>query len=347
MTPAPATCSDCGKPLSGRDRFERKCAPCREKEALGEADASRPAESSPEPTVACPACDAPNPRGSASCSECGARLRRSGRAAVLAAGGFAGAVGIVLLVVHVTSQPPPKPRSSPRPEAPSQASPAEGQEAPAAEDPQPRRGEPTPRYLLEACRAETRALVGFLAEGRYTRVVDNYVQPDVEDFRRVQEALGRILSDEHAEALSRWQSLLKNAGRDVAVERLRERDAPFPGYTVALLDLLRTDPRASASHVHREDRARAVLAWHLAGLYEGVELEAAQMRLEDLGDKHILAHLQCPGETAAPPSGDDPRRLRWVRRPDAWVLKLSVADRLEDFAQTLAQPVPALASPAP
>jgi len=104
-------CPECGKPLAGRDRFEGKCAACRERDVLGEPPPEEGEEAASQPGPTCPACGAENPVGLEHCMACDARLRpRRMRVLVLAAAGVAAALlaGVAVLIAW---WPHPRPRT--------------------------------------------------------------------------------------------------------------------------------------------------------------------------------------------------------------------------------------------
>jgi hypothetical protein len=193
---------------------------------------------------------------------------------------------------------------------------------------------------------ETRELLTLLAARDYERILDNYCQPDEATFGRVETLLDQLLRGDAAEGFSRWSALLIRLGRDKAVELLRRAGDPYPDYTADLLQHLAREPNASGTHRSAEDRARDVLRWHIAGLFEGLDLGKAEIRPEVQGEGVLTVAIECGGRSAAPRPGDDPRRIRWGKLPAGWVVKLALADRLEGVRDTLQRPVPDASPPA-
>ena len=327
------TCPHCGKPLLGRDRFEGQCAACREKEVLGEPSPPEDAELPPEPGTTCPSCGTENPVGLEHCMTCDARLRpRRWRAVALAA------VTVVVVLAAaayavVAFWPGPPEQAAPRAARPTpraQAAPATPTltAAPDTRTPAPR---PSRAHLAPRVREETRVLVGLLRERSYERVIDNYCQPDEEAFGRVEALLEQILHGDAKAGLLRWTAQLTRLDEAKAREQLTKAGDPHPEYTAALLMHLARDPDASGGHHTAEDRARSLLAWHLAGLFEGLDLARAEIRsTDDPGHGPFVVELDCGGAPRQPRPGDDPRRICWARRPVGWVLQRAVADRLAD-----------------
>lgn len=336
-------CPTCGKPLVGRERFEGKCAACREREVLGAASPDEDGGADSAQTILCPACGAENPVGLEHCMACEARLRPR-RALRLAVWSLGAAAVVAVLVVGALVGPwmgeasePPAPQRVRRP-ALATAQPAQPGQEPRTAAPAPMPSRPR---LVPRVREETRVLIGLLRQRAYGRVIDYYCQPDETDFPRVQRRLEAILDGDARAGLARWTARVTQLDEQMAREELAEAGAAHPGYAAALLSHLARDPSVSGGHQTAENRARALLAWHLAGLYEGLDLAHAEvMDVEDRGSGPFVVTLACPGSASQPRPGDDPRRVLWERQPVGWVLKLALADRLREVHALLERPVP-------
>jgi len=338
-----ATCSGCGKPLEGRDRFEGLCASCREKQVLGQPP---PEEGEPaEPGgVTCPACGADNPVGVKHCIACEATLRsRSTLLAVVVLGVAAlvallAIIGVIAWRSRAGRQRPRRVDSRPLPTPPPSAPATPDAAARAATSAPPA----APREdLIPRVREETKVLLDLLRQRAYARVIDNYCQPDEAAFRRTERSLDAMLHGEAKPGLLRWTTRLTRLDEAMAREELREAGDPHPDYTIALLTHLVRHPEASGRHRSAEDRARSLLAWHLAGLFEGLDLAAAEIRaVQAEGGGRFVVELDCGGTQRGPRPGDDPRRLRWARRPVGWVLELALDERLADVRALLMRPAP-------
>jgi hypothetical protein len=186
---------------------------------------------------------------------------------------------------------------------------------------------------------ETRELLTLLAAADYERILDNYCQPDEAEFGRVEKLFDQILRGDAADGFTRWSSLLIRLGKEKTIEQLRQAGDPYPDYTVDLLKHLTRDPSASGTHRSVEDRARDVLRWHVAGLFEGLGLNKARIVSVAQGESVLTVTLDCEGRSAAPRPGDDPRHIRWGKLPAGWVLKLAIGDRLEGVRETLKRPI--------
>jgi len=342
------TCLRCGKPLEGRDRFEGLCASCREKEVLGE-----PPPEDEEPAepggVTCPACGADNPVGVEHCIACEATLRSRGTAVWVSAAIAVAALAVVGVVVLAWPWLRPAPRGpiGPTPRGgrplPLGEQPAPGPPAPSSAEAPPAtavRARPRPD-LIPRVREETKVLLDLLRQRAYARVIDNYCQPDEAAFRRTERLLDAMLHGKAKPGLLRWTTRLTRLDEVMAREELREAGDPHPDYTIALLTHLVRHPEASGRHRSAEDRARSLLAWHLAGLFEGLELAAAEIRaVQAEGGGRFVVELDCGGTPRGPRPGEDPRRLRWARRPVGWVLELALDERLADVHALLTRPAP-------
>lgn len=336
------TCPLCGKPLIGKERFEGKCAACREREVLGEPAVAADEAPAGASGRTCGACGAENPPGRGRCVECGARLgRRWTRLAascVVAAVVVGGALAVAVLATRSRSGR----RSQAARPARATSLPAGPTRAPAPDTTAPPSPRPSRAHLVPRVRDETRTLVALLRGKDYARVIDNYCQPDEEEFARLQGLLDKILRGDASAAFARWSATLIPLAEADARERLRAAGAPCPDYATAFLAHVRRDPDVSSSHRSSEDRARAVLAWHIAGVFDGIDLARAEIRhVEDPGQGPFTVELACEGKATQPRPGDDPRRIRWARRPVGWVVQLAAADRLEgiyDFLKTAPTP---------
>ena len=332
MAAEEAQCPDCGKPLIGRDRYEGKCSSCREKEILGE---DLPAESGGrrgKAAVACPACGASNERGLAACAHCGAALALPSARGVgtwaLAAGG-ALTIGLVLAVLYVALSPPavrrPAAQPAPRPLPPFTRRPEPPAEEPPVEEPRPVPEEETLRPSQE-----TQELLSLLGRGDYERAIDNYFQPDEADFGRVQRALDAILDGDASKGFADWSARLILLRQDRVIQDLRRAGDPRPDFTAALLADLARDPGASSGHRTSQDRARAVIRWHIASLFGGIDLASAKPgAIREVRPGCFAVALDCQGQRQAAWLRDEPAQMLWTRLSVGWVAKLGLADWLE------------------
>lgn len=330
MASEESVCSVCGEPLAGRDRYEDTCSACREREVL----AGPPAEAG----LACPACGAENPVGLEHCMACEARLHGRRVHPVVWVAIAVGVVGAVAALIVVARRQRRDPRRGVH------AAPAALPSSPATVVQPPTSAEstatparlPVRSALWPRVREETAELLRLLRERRYERVIDNYLQPDEQEFERVRTSLEAILHGEARAGFLRWAALAAQADAAAARERLRKAGDPQPGYTVAFLTHLAASPETSGSLGTAEGRARRLLAWHVAGLFEGLDLTRTEVRgIDDPGGGPFTVELDCTGRSREPRPGDNPQRLRWVRRPEGWVLRLAAASRLEAIAAFL------------
>ncbi|MBL7223520.1 MAG: hypothetical protein ISS72_06695 [Candidatus Brocadiae bacterium] len=321
MADGEPTCVECGRPLAGRERFEGKCAACREDELLGAAgEAAADGESARAPGDAHP--------------------RSPKRGLVLLALLVAGGAMVVVFLWPFGSGegPEPEPTRAVRP-APAAAptpvaSPAKLPAGPVAAP----RSVPVPARAL----AETKELLSLLAAKDYERILDNYCEPDDEDLPRVRRALDHIVVGAGAAGFRYWSRTAIRQGALKTIARLRAAGDPHPVYTTELLTHLARHPQASGAHVPAQRRARNVVIWHLTGLYGGLRLAGARVApmATRTGD-HLVVGLECEGTAGGVRPGEDPRRVHWRVRPEGMVLQLALAERIETVARVLAQPVPA------
>ncbi|MBM4041644.1 MAG: hypothetical protein FJ290_24360 [Planctomycetes bacterium] len=175
-------------------------------------------------------------------------------------------------------------------------------------------------------------------------MIDNYVQPDEMDFARTERALDDIVRGSAAKGFTEWAARLVRIGEPTRrearlAEDLRRAGDTQADFTAALLAFLVREPAASDAGTSSEDRARSVLRWHLAALFDGLEAGA-----DEIGDMAALA----PGrfEVTLAPRGErraswlrgEPARLCWSKLPVGWVVKLDLGDRLERVRDILKHP---------
>jgi len=308
-----ATCSDCGAPLLGRDRFEGQCAACRERAVLGERLLPGRLQTRPRPA----------------------------RRAPWLLGGLAAAA---LVLAAALALSPARPRSTPaepdpppESEPPPAAAPARPRPAPASETAV---AKPAPAGPTQAVRQETQELLTLLAVKDYDRIIENYCRPDEAEFARLEGQIDAILRGEAAAGRRRWIGLVARAGAPPAVRLLRQAGDPDPDFTLAFLSQF-AGVADAGSRREPGGEVRRLLRWHLGGLFEGLDLARAHVtRVEDLGQDRFLARIACGGDAAAPRPGDDPRQVRWRRLPAGWVIVLALGDRLEEVRKALQQPIP-------
>ena len=327
-----ARCPGCGRPLVGRDRYEGKCGPCREAEALGP-------ESAPGGhAVECVACGAANPPGRARCSECGASLvvpgpsrRLLALALVLGALAIGAAAAVVFGLFPRKTQPTSPP--SPPPLAREPVEPA----AATSRLVHPVSLTPALSPLEEArVREETREFLSLVARGDLDRAIDNYLQSDEKDFPRVERALDAIVAGDAQAGFTHWSVRLIKEGRSRVAAALRRLGDPDPGWSVAFLAMMSRTPEVSSPHYSAEDRARAALKWHLRALFDGLEPATARVRRvgRTLDGRYVVA-IQCQDERKAKWLRGEPMSLLWEKQAVGWVLKVSLADRLERLSRLL------------
>ncbi len=335
-------CRACGKALAGRDRFERLCPACREAEVLRQ-PLPQPTEAAAEEVLDCPACGGANAPGAAACTHCGAPLRGRGPIGMrllLAAGVLVLAAGVAWLA-FLRPRDPTRPSGRQAAPAP-KPEPTPGLPEPAP-SPAPVAAKPAPPDVAAAIQQETREFLGFLALGNYDRIIDNYVQPDELDFARGARALDDLVSGSGAKGAAEWGARrirLRLSEAAMAAELKRAGD-PEPAYTVALLAFLAREPAASDPTKSSEDRARAVLRWHLASLFEGLEAASAEPgAVGEARPGQLAIALPCRGQRKASWLRNEPAQLVWHRLPVGWVVKLGLADRLERTRDLLKRPPP-------
>jgi len=327
-----ANCPSCGQPLLGRERFEGKCAACREAEILG-----KPPDKPVAPANACPSCGAGVADGSETCPQCGATLR--GRApsrlrpwmlAPLVA--IAAALAAAVFWPREGSEQPRQAQEPPPLPQPEPARPTEAKPLPSPTAPRP---VPTDQFLR--VEQETGALLELAARADYERAINDYFQPDEADFGRLERALDDIVGGQAARGFADWTT--RRIRRDEAdlIRELRERGDPRPAFSVALLAHLAREPGASEAARRSEDRARDVLRWHLASLFDGLEVaDAKPGAIQEAGPPgQFLVALRCRGQRKAAWLRDEPLALRWAKLPVGWVVKTGLADRLERLRDLL------------
>jgi hypothetical protein len=185
---------------------------------------------------------------------------------------------------------------------------------------------------------ETQEVLTLLAAGQYGRLVDNFVLPDDQDFPRVQGVLDELVAGAGAAGFRHWSRQVIRLGTTDAAAELREAGLPHPAYLVEVLSYLARSPEASGTHVSSIRRARRLFAWHIEGLYTGMDVQGAgvaELTREESGD--VVARLALDGDPVAMRPGDDPRRLRWRRLPAGWVLKFALADHLAALGQFVSE----------
>lgn len=331
-----ASCLVCGRPLTGRDRFETKCSACREAEVLGQALPPAAGARGGSPLVTCPACGVPRAADLAPCARCGASLpeRPASRAGLWALVATACILGALWCVLAWRPREGPSPASwerrvFPAPAAPKAEGTAEARAATVA-------GQPVSGELADALRVETRELLGMLTRRDYARVIDNYVQPDEEEFRRLERALDDVVAGPSAQGFAHWAARLIRAGPARTADELARAGDPQPAFTVALVAHLAREPASSAARASLEDRARSVIQWHLAGLFEGVTpsvTEATAVAETGPGSYEIVIDLR--GEREARWLRSEPASIRWCRLPAGWVIKTALAERIEGVRNVL------------
>ena len=328
-------CSSCGRPLVGRDRYEGKCAECRE------ADALKLAAARGGPPARCIACGAENPPGQVACSVCGASLLVPARRFwpwVLAA--LTAAAGVAAAFLFITARPQ---RSSPgdalpmRPPSRPRAVRATPIAMQASRKSTETRSVPAPSPSDEArVREESRELLALIAKGDYDRAIDNYLQSDEGDFARAQAALAAITDGDARQGFLAWTARLINEGRSRVAAALRKIGDPDPAWSVAFLAHMARSPEVSSPHVPLEDRTRAAIKWHLKALFEGLEpLSARLAGVRRTADGRFVVAVEWRDKRAARWLRNEPTHLTWEKQAVGWVLKVSLADRLERLRQTL------------
>jgi len=330
-------CATCGKPLTGRDRYEGKCGPCREAEAL-----STPASGRPR-MVVCVSCGATNLPGERRCSHCGAALFPSSSPRWPLAVGMLLVLGVLFGVVVMVWRR----QRSPRPARPAVSRAAPSRPAwlsePVAAKPEPAAvTTPAPTHgpltrADEACvREETRELLALVARGDYDRAIDNYLQSDEKEFARAAQALAAITTGDAQPGFLRWSARMINEGRSRVAAALRRLGDAQPRWSVAFLALLARKPEVSSPHLPLEDRTRAALKWHLESLFGGLEPASARVReVERTPSGRYLVVVDWEGQRAARWLHDEPTDLVWEKQAVGWVLKVSLAARLERLRETL------------
>jgi len=328
----PDTCPVCGKPLMGRDRFEGKCASCREEEILAELPLAPDLQTAPIPKSR-PAEPEPAPR----------EPRRWGLPILILILVLAAAVGgtAALLVPHFFPPPParPTPKAAHIADSPAPApSPAPLPAGAVAREP----AHVPPAEPLDETevRLVTRQFLELLRKGDYERIIDNYCQPDETAFGRVGRAVTAFVTGPGAAGFGAWSVLTVRQGRDALVQRLRAAGDPHPDYTADLLAWLTRSPEASNPGRSAEDRARAVYAWHLRGLYGVPGAQEAITSVRQDGRRAALAELSSGKASESPRPGDARNHVRWQRLPVGWVVRLALPERMEDVRDVLIQPVP-------
>lgn len=329
-------CRGCGRPLAGRDRFEKLCPTCREAEALRQ-PVPEPPPDAPEP-LECPACGADNAPGTATCTQCGATLRGRPRARL----GLLVAIVLLALAAAAAWLLLPRPRSAATP-PPAAKAPTPHASAPPPTEPVPPTKPPPPKpvspELAAAVRQETREFLQFLALGSYERLIDNYVQPDDADFGRVARVWDELVGGAAAPGLAQWGARRIRLGEAAARAELARAGDPDPASTVALLAFLAKEPAASDPRQSSEERARAVLKWHIASLFEGLEPAAAEPgEVAEVRPGELAVALSCRGERRAAWLRAEPVQLVWRRLPVGWVVKLAFAERLERIRDIVKRP---------
>jgi hypothetical protein len=311
--------------LLGRDRFEGKCAACREEEVLAELPLGEDLQTSPVPKSQ-PAEPLPEP----------VRCRWVLPAVIIAAGAAAG-VAAVLVLPRVLA---PEPRRS-KPSATRFA------DAPpsAAKDKQPGKAPPKPVPIEPIDEAKVRRVTAefldMMRKGDYERVIDNYCQPDDDAFRRVERAVTAIVAGPSTSGFREWSVRQIRRGRQTVIRELRSVGDPHPDYTTDLLAFLTQNPGASNPNRPSEDRARAVFEWHLRGLYDLAGSQGVGVAgVRQDGRDSAIAELSGGKPPAAPRPGDAAGQVRWRRLPVGWVLRLALPERVEAVRDALARPLP-------
>jgi len=314
-----ALCTLCGKPLDGRARFEGTCAACREAEVLARTLPLPEALEGGEPDD-----------GSSPVSRRGLRLALCVLVPVAVA-----AVAVVAVWPRTSAPPPPARATAPSSSAPVAPAKADAAAAPKA----------VPRDVADAVRQETRELLGLIARGSYGRAIDNYVQPDEVDFARLERVLDDIVRGSAAQGFAAWTARLVRVREGRLTEELRQAGEPDPRFAVAILAYLAREPAASDAGRRAEDRARAVLGWHLGSLFDGLDVAGAAPGAvtEPLPGQFEVA-LDCRGSRRAAWLHDEPLAIRWTSLPVGWVVRLGLADRVERARDLLKRP--AVARPA-
>lgn len=343
-----ASCLVCGRPLTGRDRFERRCSLCREAEVLGQALPAVAGARDKDSCLTCPACGAPRAADLASCGQCGAALapRAASRARLWALVATACVLGAVWGLLAWGRQ---EPQGTPFQELRVGPSPAVARPGTQASTrPAAVAGDPVSGELADALRLETSELLGMLARRDYARVIDNYVQPDEEEFRRLERALDDIVTGPAAPGFAHWAARLIRTGPARTADELAGAGDPHPAFTVALVSHLASEPQSSGARGNAEDRARSIVQWHLASLFEGRAPAAATGRpvLEKNPGLYEI-ELDLRGELEARWLRDEPSGLRWYRLPVGWVIKLNLAERIESARDVLQRSAPDSSSATP
>ena len=322
-------CRLCGEPLVGRDHLEGVCRACREAEILGAPGATTRAEGAVAPRRSAP--------------------RVAALALAVCVVVVGAAAGLRALQSRSRSADP-TPRDD-RPETAQALAPADVAEDTDVEaPPAPAAAVPiaaSPQQALRV-RTETRELLSLVQRGQLGRVIDNYAQPDAEAFQRAQAALNDVLAGAASRGFAQWSARIIRLGQRRAAEQLLRAGDTDPDYTVALLAHLARDPSASGMHLSGEERARGILRWHIAGLFDGLDLTTAQVvEVMQVGPQRFAARLECSGRRHAAWLRGEPRRVVWCKLPVGWVIKVSLPERLERARDTLARAVPGSRSEAP
>jgi hypothetical protein len=311
--------------LLGRDRFEGKCAACREEEVLAELPLAEDLQTAPVPKSP-PAESAPEP----------VRRRWLLPALIVAAGAVTGLAAVLVLPRLFAPEPRRAgPTTTRFADAPRKA----------AKDKQPGKAPPKPAPVEPIDEAKVRLVTSefldMVRRGDYERVIDNYCQPDDDAFGRVEQAVTAIVDGPSTAGFRRWSVRQIRRGRETVIRQLQSVGDPHPDYTADLLSFLTQNPGASNPNRPAEDRARAILEWHLRGLYDlGDSQDVTVAGVRQDGRRSAIAELSGVKAPAAPRPGDAAGQVRWRRLPVGWVLRLALPERIEDARKTLAKPLP-------
>ena len=358
MASEEATCVSCGAPLVGTDRFEGKCAACREKEILGEPP---PAEGEPPElprTVGCPACGATTPEGSTTCSECGAALEaRRARGPLLAALCIAGAVVVTTIVVLIRtwgggqptpaatteeSQTPQADAEEPRPSqepAPTEPEPAPvppsrpGVTSARPAKPAPPPGSPSPH--AEQVAADTLEVIKLLRAGDCGKVVDNYCLPGA-DFRKLEGELGRFIGDTSPSGFERWTGYVRRANPPEAVALLRTIRVRHPEYALAMLRHLASSSGSATRRATTQDQAFDLLKWHITERFKDVVWTTAKAgAVTEAVPGSPAADVTYSGARTQPREGETTIRIHWQVTDEGRVLETALASYFAELAAIL------------
>ena len=170
---------------------------------------------------------------------------------------------------------------------------------------------------VEAVLAQTRDLLGLLAQKDYATAVERYFKTNAARFDAAEETLRETARGQGAQGFKNAQSQAFRS-LDDALAYVRKYGTRNPDYIGKLLHVMVTHAEPNPWRSSR--RTEMFFAWYLEQAFGGADVAQAQL---DSGDARwegglLTVKVRYPELAAPPPGVADPRVLRWRLVRSGW-----------------------------